>query len=248
MYLKKITAFLLLFFVTPFCLAKSDYMFACIDDYPPYQFLDPTPHGIHITALKKIAQIFNKEIRFIESPNIARCVRMLKNGEVDVIAGLNINKEREEFAFYAPYKREESHVVISNKSLEINDYQSLQGKIIGVPRGTTYFKKFNNDSTLKKIPIPNVRVGIELIARQRIDVVITASFVAKKLLADMNHLQLKTTIIKKEDNEELSYFGFSKLNKLGLSQNEIIDQTTQAFKQGRFVDNEKVSNTLTNKN
>jgi len=124
--------------------------------------------------------------------------------------------------------------------MEINDYPSLQGKIIGVPRGTTYFEKFNNDSTLKKIPIQNVRVGIKLIVRQRIDVIITSRSVAEKLLADMNHLQLKTTIIKKEgNNEELSYFGFSKLNKLGLSQNEIIDQTTQAFKQGRFVDNEK---------
>jgi len=240
MYLKKIAAFLLLFFVTPLCLAKSDSMFACIDDYPPYQFLGPPAHGIHINALKELAQIFNKRIRFIESPNIARCVRMLKNGEVDVIAGLNINNKREEFAFYAPYKIEEMHVVISNKSVEINDYQSLQGKIIGVPRGTTYFKKFNNDSTLKKIPIPNVRVGIKLIARQRIDVIITSSIVAEKLLADMNHLQLKMTVIEKDNNnEKVSYFGFSKLNKLGLSQNEIIDQTTQAFKQGRFVDNEK---------
>lgn len=234
MILKNLLAFLSLFLI-PLCFAKSGYIYACIDDYPPYQYIGPSPYGIHISALKILAHTLNKKIRFVESPNIARCVRMLKNGKVDVIAGLNISEKRAEFAFYAPYKLEEEHVFISNKSVEVNGYQSLQGKIIGVPRGTSYFKKFDEDSSLKKIAIQNVRVGIELIVKQRIDVIITSMAVAKKLITNANNTQLKTTVIDRDDkNDRMSYFGFSKLNKLNLSKNEIIYQTTQAFEQGKF--------------
>jgi len=212
-------------------------MYACIDDYPPYQYLGSTPHGIHVTALTKLAQTLNKKIQFIESPNFARCVRMLKNGEVDVIAGLNKSKKREEFAFYAPYRIEENHVVISNKAINISDYTSLQGKIIGVPRGTTYFRKFNDDTSLNKIPIQSIIIGIELILKNRIDIIITSRMIANLLIDDITKAHLKATVIKRNDNEDnVSYFGFSKLNKLDLFQHEIIDRTTQAFEQGKFND------------
>ena len=239
MNLKQLSVFLFCIFV-PFCFAKSDYMYACIDDYPPYQYLDSPPHGIHVTALTKLAQIFNKKIQFFESPNFARCVRMLKNGEVDVIAGLNKSKKREEFAFYAPYRIEENHVVISNKAINISDYTSLQGKIIGVPRGTTYFRKFNDDTSLNKIPIQSIIIGIELILKNRIDIIITSRMIANLLIDDITKAHLKATVIKRDDNEgKVSYFGFSKLNKLDLSQHEIIDRTTQAFEQGKFRDEVK---------
>ena len=228
---------LLSFFFIPFCFAKSDSMFACIDDYPPYQYLGVPPYGIHITALTKLAKTFNKKIKFIESPNFARCARMLKYGEVDVIAGFNKSKKREEFAFYAPYRVEEDHVIISNKTIDINDYQSLKGKIIGVPRGTTYFRKFNDDTSLNKIPIQSITIGIELILRNRIDVIITSRMIADLLIGDLTNAQLKATVIEHTDNKDkVSYFGFSKLNKLDVFQNEIIDRTTKAFEQGRFKD------------
>lgn len=233
---KQLSVLLSCFFV-PFCFAKSDYIIACIDDYPPYQYLDSPPYGIHITALTKLAQTLNKQIQFIKSPNFARCVRFLKNGEVDVIAGLNKNKKREEFAFYAPYKIEEEHVVISKNASDISDYQNLKGKIIGVPRGTTYFRKFNEDTSLNKIPIQSIRIGIELIIRNRIDVIITSKLVANLLTDDIAKAHLKATVIERNDNKaKVSYFGFSKLNKLNLSQREIIDRTTQAFEQGKFID------------
>ncbi|RHW76122.1 ABC transporter substrate-binding protein [Colwellia sp. RSH04] len=220
---------------TPFSFAKTDYITACIDDYPPYQFVGPTPHGIHITGLEKLATTLNKTLRFVASPNFARCVRLLKNGQVDVIAGLNKSKEREAFAFYAPYTIEEELVVIAKKEIDIINYQSIQDKIIGVPRGTTYFRKFNEDSSLNKIEVQSVRIGIEMILKDRIDIIITSINVSNLLINDLKKAQLKTTVIERSDNKDnVSYFGFSKRNKLNLSQQEIIALTTTAFNQGIF--------------
>jgi polar amino acid transport system substrate-binding protein len=162
----KILSFVLTVFFVPLVFSTSDSMRACIDDYPPYQYLASPPHGIYMTALTKLAQTLSKKVQFIEAPNFARCVRLLRNGDVDVIAGFNKNTDREAFAFYAPYRREENHVIISNKNNNITHYKSLQGKIIGVPRGTTYFKKFNEDTSLNKIPIKNIKIGIKLILKK----------------------------------------------------------------------------------
>ena len=203
----------------------------------PYQYLDSPPHGIYITALKKLATVLNKKIQFKESDNFAQCVRLLRNGEVDVIAGLNKTEERAIFAFYVPYRVEEDHVIISNKGSAIQSYQNLQGKIIGVPRGTTYFKQFNNDTSLNKVSIQSITIGIKLILKNRIDAIITSRASADLLINHINDAKLQATIIKRDSKlDKVSYFGFSKHNKLELLPDELIKRTTKAFEQGLFRD------------
>jgi len=234
MKIKK-TSLFLIFLYAPFCMAKHDYMIACIDNYPPYQYVGPPPHGVHINALKKLAQTLKKKVRYIESPNIARCEKMIENGEVDVIAGFIVNKERQAFAFYAPYKKLDEHVILSYKSNSISDYQSLKGKIIGVPRGTRYFKKFDEDRALNKVQVQNISTGIQMLLRKRIDAIIVSRTIDIEYMTKKSKENLKMTVLEPEyESDKISYFGFSKLNKLGLSQNEIINRTTQAFKQGKF--------------
>lgn len=215
--------------------AGNEKIIACIDDYPPYQVFGEVPYGSHITALNQLAKILKKQLHFIEAPNFSRCVIMLKLGQVDVVVGLNQNKERDEFAFYAPYKLEDDHVFISSKKNAIYHYSDLQGKIIGVPRGTTYFEKFDNDTSLEKISIQSVNIGIQLLLKDRIDVIITSIFVADLLLDELARERLQTTTIKRSHYKRfISFFGFSKKNRLNLTEEKIIALTTAAFEQGVF--------------
>lgn len=210
-------------------------MSACIDEHPPYQYLTDPPTGIHVEALKILAEKLGKQLIMLESPNFARCVALLKSGQVDVIAGLNKSRERQEFAFYAPYKYEEELVLISKQTNVHQHVASLSGKIIGVPRGTTYFEKFDNNKNLTKIAIPSVKAGIELVIKDRIDIIITSKLVAASLIEQTDAAKLHVSVIPREDKENnLSYFGFSKLNKLNLSQQQIVSITTDAFNQGLF--------------
>lgn len=231
------TSVILLFIVLviPKSYAKSEKIIACIDDYPPYQILDNVPHGIHITSLHRLANALNKQLEFIEAPNFGRCVKMLELGQADVIAGLNKNRKRDAFAFYAPYKIEDGHVFISARNNVINHYSDLANKIIGVPRGTTYFEQFEYDKSLNKTPISNVSTGIQLLLKKRIDVIITSKFVADSLLTEIKTENLETRTIKREkDKPYMSFFGFSKKNKLNLTEDKIIALTTAAFEQGIF--------------
>jgi polar amino acid transport system substrate-binding protein len=235
MFLKIIIVVVFILLNMSISLAGNEKIITCIDDYPPYQVLGKTPHGSHITALTRLAKVLKKQIYFLEGPNFARCVKMLELGQVDVIVGLNKNKKRDEFAFYAPYKLEDEHVFISSKNNVIYNYADLKGKIIGVPRGTTYFEKFDKDTSLEKISIVSVDVGIQLLLKKRIEVIITSTLVADLLLTNVAKEHLQTTTIKRRNyKRSMSFFGFSKKNKLNLTKEKIIALTTVAFEQGVF--------------
>ena len=225
---------LLLVVAFPVLSADSDIV-ACIDDHPPYQHLGPTPYGTHITALEKLAGLLDKNLAYIQSSNFARCVSMLQNGKVDVIAGFNKNAARERFAFYAPFKAADDRIVITRFETSINAYSDLKGLVIGVPRGTTYFNKFDNDKTLNKVEIHNPRTGIKLLKMKRIDAILSSPHVVNSLITDINKAELKTSLIPPESYDGLTRFGFSKKHRIGLSEQEIIHKVTEAYKAGYFT-------------
>ena len=232
MNVKAVTLFFLAI-LAPFSYAKSGDILACIDDHPPYQVLAEKPYGTHISALEILANVLDKKLIFIRSTNFARCVALLKSGEVDVIAGLNINDERKQFAFYAPFKYADERIVISTKDIHITDYQDFTGKIIGIPRGTTYFKKFDEDTSLNKVSIHTIRTGLELLRKKRIDMIITSAQVVNTLVGDINKDKLKISRISLVDDNK-TFFGFSKKNKLNLTSQDVIKLTTKAFEAGAF--------------
>jgi polar amino acid transport system substrate-binding protein len=229
----KIVFFLLTFLWFPN--AQSKELVACIDDHPPYQIIAEKPHGIHISALEVLASVLKKELKFIQSPNFARCVVFLKQGKVDVIAGLNPSRERDEFSFYAPFKSADDLRVISKEGISIKNYDDFHGKIIGISRGTSYFPRFDKDNELSKIAIQNVRIGFTLLLKNRIDLIMVSTATIETLSKELNDANLTVSPIKLSEmrNKETA-FGFSKYHKLGLTNKEIIEKIQAAYKQGLF--------------
>jgi polar amino acid transport system substrate-binding protein len=216
--------------------AGESKLVACIDDHPPYQYLGDSPHGTHISALKVLAQVLEKQLTFIEAPNFVRCVAFLRTGYVDVIAGFNITKEREEFAFYAPFKFADKLTVITRKGMRVDKYSDFTGKIIGVPRGGNYFAKFDNDDTLNKVSIENERIGLSLLVKKRIDAMMANPEILDLHFEDITKSELETSPIELEKHRaEITYFGFSQKNKLKLTQEKIISAVTLAFNSGAFL-------------
>ena len=226
--------FLLLTFLW-FSNAQSKELVACIDDHPPYQIIAEKPHGIHISALEVLADVLKKELKFIQSPNFARCVAFLKQGKVDVIAGLNSSGERDKFSFYAPFKAADDLRVISKEGIVIKNYDDFHGKIIGISRGTSYFPRFDKDNELNKIAIQNSRIGFTLLLKNRIDLIMVSPATIETLSKELNDANLIVSPIQLSEmrNKETA-FGFSKSHKLGLTNKEIIEKVQAAYKQGLF--------------
>ncbi|ALO41169.1 substrate-binding periplasmic protein [Pseudoalteromonas phenolica] len=226
---------ILLLITTHFTQAQTQPIKACIDDHPPYQILEPTPSGIHIHALRVLANILDKEIIFVKSPNFARCVAFLKSGEVDVIAGLSPTTPRKQFAFFTPFKRADQLRVISKKQIKVTKYEDLYGKIIGVARGESYFPRFDKDTSLDKISIQNARVGFSLLLKDRIDILMVSpeKFASLSKEQDLSALWISPITLDKTRAKETS-FGFSKKHNLNMSNAELIRIVDKAYKAGVF--------------
>lgn len=233
--MKKAALFLLALLWASFTQAQNKALVACIDDHPPYQYLGDTPHGTHITALEVLADVLDKKLAFIQSPNFARCVAMLKNGDVDVIAGLNKTEERAKFAFYAPFKAADALRVISKESITINTYEDFKGKIIGVARGSLYFPRFDKDTTLDKISVQNNRIGFSMLLKNRIDLIMLSPVALEAHYEEINNTKLKVSPIELEEvRNNVTLFGFSKLHKLEMSSTELVNKVTSAYENGTF--------------
>ena len=231
----KLIAVVLLFSCCFFTEAKQNQLVACVDEHPPYQYIADVPYGKHITALKILAEVLGKELTFVKSPNIARCLSFLNAGHVDVIAGLNITKQRQEFTFYAPFKLADELTAISRKEIIINDYNDFKGKLIGVPRGAIYFAKFDNDDSLNKVAIQNEIVGLSMILKNRIDLILAGPDILNIDPDNKGYKMLKASkIALGEDFAKVTYFGFSIRNKLAMSQDKITSLVKDAFDKGRF--------------
>jgi len=226
---------ILLLITTHFAKAQTQQIKACIDDHPPYQILEPTPSGIHVEALRVLADLLNKKIVFIKSPNFARCVAFLENGEVDVIAGLSPTSPRKNFAFFAPFKQADQLRVISKKRIKITKYEDLNGKIIGVARGESYFSRFDKDKSLDKISIQSARVGISLLLKDRIDILMVSpeKFASLSKEQDLSALWISPISLDKTRAKETS-FGFSKKHNLDMPNEELIRIVDKAYKAGAF--------------
>jgi polar amino acid transport system substrate-binding protein len=195
--------------------AQNQMLTACIDEHPPYQYLGEKPHGIHISALEVLAEILEKDLTFVQSPNFARCSAMLKKGDVDVVAGLIPTEQRSQFAFYAPFKTADLMKVVSIEGVTINTYNDFKGKIIGVSRGTSYFPRFDKDDSLNKISVQNSQIGLSLLMKGRIDLIMLSPALLENLSDEINSAKLTVSPISLEElRHNETYFGFSKRHKL----------------------------------
>jgi len=77
--------------------------------------------------------------------------------------------------------------------VNLHNYSSLKGKVIGVPLGIRFDNKFHNDSTLNKLSAPRYINAIKMMQRGRVDAVAGAIPVLKYLA--------------KEEGLELNFFG-----------------------------------------
>jgi len=123
--------FMILLFITLPINAKS--IKVCIDHYPPFQMLSPKPTGENISAINILAKIIKREVIFVEGYSFEYCIKLLKAGQVDILAGLNENPQRHEFAYLLPYMKKQTGefiALVGKRGDVISSEFSLNGNFI----------------------------------------------------------------------------------------------------------------------
>jgi polar amino acid transport system substrate-binding protein len=188
-----------------------------INHAPPYTFVDANQQasGLILDVMRRIESDLGLELQVVSCP-FPRCLKLAKEGKVDVIGGLIKNEERSRYLdFIEPaYMELNSSFVfyaLKNKGLVVNDYEQLMGKRIAVTREAAHFERFDNDLTLDKVLVSSEKVAMDMLLKDRVDIVIaveeTADYSLKYLNQDRHKLQ---KLNYRHTDKILGYAAFSR--------------------------------------
>lgn len=146
---------------------------------PPYRILEGGERtGLYVDIFEEIAERLGWEVHYREAP-FRRVLRMVQQGEVDVMLGPLETEERSELIeFVAPaFPPERRLFFYLNKEHRIGRYADLYGRAIGVLEGASYFPRFDDDEDLLKEPAPRYENLMLMLQKGRVDVVIAPELV-----------------------------------------------------------------------
>ena len=146
---------------------------------PPYRIIENGERtGLYVEIFEEIAERLGWEVHYREAP-FRRVLRMVQQGEVDVMLGPLETEERSELIeFVAPaFPPERRLFFYLNKEHRIERYADLYGRAIGVLEGASYFPRFDDDEDLLKEPAPRYENLMLMLQKGRVDVVIAPELV-----------------------------------------------------------------------
>ncbi|AQS35683.1 periplasmic component of amino acid ABC-type transporter/signal transduction system [Shewanella psychrophila] len=213
-------------------------MRACIDHYPPFQIItDDGIMGESLVALNLLAKLIKHDLVIKTSPNFARCLRMLKVGQVDVVAGLILKPKRQAYASFLPY-REDSHYVFISRDPDINIeyYEQLANHTIAVSRHTHYFDRFDQDPELRKIVVNDIKTAIAMLAKERFELLIVPEMILPSIRRDFTQFDnLFKVHPYRFKPQRIVYFGFSRKHQLVIEPDMLSTTVEAAYENGLFI-------------
>ncbi|MEO5332301.1 MAG: transporter substrate-binding domain-containing protein [Magnetococcus sp. YQC-5] len=145
-------------------LAEEKRLVAHIRHRPPYMIVQGHYLGGSLKEILDLAaQRAGYRVDWQDVP-FAKSIEALKTGEVDLVPRTIVTQERQQWVrFFAPIGFEQQEILfLTHKGQEktIRNYDDLKNLRIGLKKGTAYFDRFNNDTTLSKHPFSGDDYGL----------------------------------------------------------------------------------------
>jgi len=169
---------------------------------PPYRsFQGEDGGGLYYELLKEATRRLGWALQFSEVPS-ARAFLMMDQGEADLMMGPLRVIERERFLHYSRIElpAEDKCFYTRLGARPINSLQDLQGRVLAVHRGKRYGAEFDAAAAgLARTEVNDYRAALEMLARERVEVVVIPERQARALLAELKlPLQRQPYCIKGE--------------------------------------------------
>lgn len=185
MKVKVLIVYLLAFFgiIIQTTFSKERELVTAYSDDPPNYIVhsDGRIEGILTEILSEFAERLGLILKTIDCP-WKRCLHWMKHGEIDIMAGLLRRKEREEYMFFIdpPYKEksEKCFYVLKGQSKLIRKYEDLYDLSVGVAENVKYFKRFDEDSKIDKLPVLDEMLLHKMLKKERFDTFVNTCFTA----------------------------------------------------------------------
>lgn len=164
----------------------TDRLSVAVPHYPPWNIVSGDKvSGINAELLNVLARSLNFRISYVPCP-FARCLRLMAEGQTDIIVGLFRKSEREQFLNYIepPFFKPELKVfyLLKEQVHKLQQYTDLYSLTVGVTRGISHFEPFDSDDEITKSIGITDQQNFQKLLYGRVDVVITTEHQAKYLM------------------------------------------------------------------
>jgi len=202
----KILALLLLVFFSP-TYAKT--ITTCLD-YTPHMNINNGAKkwsGPNIETLHHIAKQLSMELDTTIRAPFARCMVLLKTGEIDIVAGLINTEERAKLFHMLPYGVKNQLAIFhlkANKN-KFNSLNQLKDLIIGMHRAFALPDNIKQSALFQHLtPIASVKTGLRMTLKGRIDGVLATIATGKTTIDKWPELHYKFSFTPVEVDKEIS--------------------------------------------
>lgn len=202
----------------------------CADHYPPFSVYDTPagpPRGSVVDVVRLVTSELGYELTFTPNTPFRRCLRMLADGQADIMGGLLYKKERAEFMHLFQYLNysTKSFYALKESPLMINEFEDLNGLTIGTTLGHQYWPAFDQAQTVfNRSSAAHVNDNFRRLLAKRIDLVIATERQALFLFA--THPEYHGKFRKMP----FSYTGENPVF-IGLSKKSVAAKRSEAFHQ-----------------
>lgn len=184
--------------------AAAGRLVFAFSELPPWKTIDTHKHfgGAYTEIVRELAKRTDNELEIVQCP-IKRCLKMIQDGQADIIIGIQASPEREAYIHFlrTPYRKLSSDKVFyvpKGKASLVRSYNDLKTLRIGVKNGTQYFDRFDNDTQLSKDGAKDAEASFKKLVRGRVDTVVMAEDQGEAIVYSM---QLQNELEKAEYRE-----------------------------------------------
>lgn len=186
---------------------------------PPYYHTEDVkkPTGLSLDILTPVATALGYRLEVVPCP-FPRCLKMAAQGELDLVAGLINNQEREKFLYFLspPMMQFHSAFVFYSRPqapFKLTQLADLKGRTVAVMRDAVYFPDFDNSQIFTRVKVPSESVALDMVAMGRVDYAIT---VEKTALGSFHDAGLQLTDLQRQpyfQQQKIDgYLAFSRLS------------------------------------
>ncbi|MFT3847395.1 MAG: transporter substrate-binding domain-containing protein [Propionivibrio sp.] len=207
-----------------FCLvgpsgAAEERPFVLVTDFwPPFRIDNGNEPmtGIDVDLAGLLEKRLDVRIRIVRVP-WARALKMMHDGNADLMAGLARIPEREQYILYVepPYARSRAaFYALGAAPFKVARYDDLKGLAIGYTRDSAYFSRFDEDASLDKRAAADEVQLIRMLLGRRLDLIVGTDI---QVDYDLKQRGLDSSIVKQAFQPEQAtqlYIGISRRSPL----------------------------------
>lgn len=162
------------------------FVLVAFDHSPPYSsMVDGKATGRLVELMALLLEKQGLALQPVFCP-WARCISLIKNGEVDMIPGISYSDSRNEFIHFVapPFFTSSSPFgfYILSTAIDIEKEQDLAGLTIGKIRGNIYYSEFEQSSAFERVDAPDAKTLFNMLLLKRIDTFIYLEETAGQML------------------------------------------------------------------